>query len=94
MTALIQSYHTHAKGEEQGWFASVTHPAHWLDRDKLKLDTTTPFRIQLGPFKFLEEARHAAMVDAVPRLDRVHRRLEDESSEAVTDGQPDSPAEG
>ena len=28
MTAIVESYHTHAEGADKGWWGELIHPAH------------------------------------------------------------------
>lgn len=55
MGNYTQSYHTHAKGEEYGWWADAIHPAHLDDNKELLPDTA--WHRHVSQARTLEEAR-------------------------------------
>lgn len=34
MTAILESYHTHAEGADKGWWGMKWHPAHFDEHNK------------------------------------------------------------
>lgn len=61
MGNFIQSYHTDAKGADFGWHATITHPAHFKDKDALILDASTAWNVKVSSVKTLKDAQKQAL---------------------------------
>ncbi len=53
---IVKSFHTHARGEDHGWFGAGMHPSHLDSEGRLVMGTE--WRVQVDKAQYLEEAQN------------------------------------
>ena len=56
MTAIIKEFHTHARGEGFGWWASAIHPAHLDPEHEGRFLKGTEWRVSVSNCHTLSQA--------------------------------------